>query len=94
MATWYQVERYTDKIETLDVVRETDKCLFVRGRWLSNPGRETRMNKTPNMFPDWVSARNRLIDRTKGEVKHYGREYATAKERLDKLIKQFGDTQP
>ncbi len=80
----YQIGMYGDDITEVDVIRETDKCVFVR----TSGGQERRERKDAGYyrkFDSWEQARDVLIERTQRRLKSLQDQVHAESDRLAEL---------
>jgi hypothetical protein len=65
MATWWRVNRYTWKIEPVDVKKETPHFIEVYGEYWKQTRRVAKGNE---YFPTFAAARTRMVDIASGNA--------------------------
>lgn len=65
--------KWRNEIEEVEILRETDKCVFLKGR---NGGEDKELKRTSwhNFFNTWEEARSFLLGKAKGKLDRANRD--------------------
>jgi len=85
-STWYKASKYTDRIDSVTVERDTDSSIWINGR------RSAKATAYEQYFPTWYQACGYLLSRTQSKIAYLERELEQEKSRLDKIGKMHPPT--
>ncbi len=83
----YEVSKYSDEIKSVEVVKETDKTVWVKTDWF---GKESiRQNRKDSyytkLFDSWDEAKNYMIISSERVIESYKRNMDDEIKRLNKI---------
>lgn len=78
-ATWYEVGKWGDKIEPVEVERSTEQSVWVFNKWrVDRVERRARVSEHACYFPTWEEAHAYLLDRAETRLAGARRALALA----------------
>ena len=93
METWYKAGSYPS-IQRVDVIRETEKCVFTPGYGRRKELRNNKCSHYENYFQSYQEAydfllakKERLVENKKTQVKYY-------KKQLNEFVEKYGHGEP
>ena len=80
----YKVSKYTLDIQPIDVVKETDKSVFIQqGRNLNRQAKETTYDQ---WFTTWEDAHNFLVKRTESKIEYLKGRLEDTEDNLTEIL--------
>lgn len=79
---------FLDKIEKVEIVKETEKTYSIKEKSFYNDGsfRERRVNDKSNFFPTWEEAHSRIVELQRERVKYSEDRLENEKADLEKML--------